>query len=84
LDKLEAPLKTEDNGYFSEVASVKFVNPFYKSLALLAQREILLWWRDKYFIKTKVFQSRSQNAVLNALLEFASLTRLYCFHDQQF
>lgn len=59
LDKLEAPLKTGDNGYFSEVASVKFANSFYKSLALLSQREVLLWWRDKYFIKTKIFQSRS-------------------------
>lgn len=39
-----------------EIASKHFQNSSYRSMKLLAAREMLLWWRDKYQIKARITQ----------------------------
>jgi hypothetical protein len=57
LEKLQAPDIKKREEDLRKMASVRFANSSYRSLELLTSRELLLWWRDKYFIKTKILQS---------------------------
>ena len=48
-----------DDGMKEELinmSSAQYRNPWHKSMRLLASREMLLWWRDKYQIKARVAQ----------------------------
>jgi len=59
LEKLEAPPKAKEGDVeiIQVIGSQKFANSTLMNLKLLAQRELLLWWRDKYQIKAKIRQS---------------------------
>ena len=50
LQKLDSPVRTakEDEDMIKEIGSVKYANGALTNLKLLAGRELLLWWRDKY------------------------------------
>jgi hypothetical protein len=57
------------------------MNSNFQSLRLLVQRELLLWWRDKYAIKAKFGQSLFMGVLLGKMNElviqlpvFGSLT----------
>ena len=47
LEKLNGPARGEEDDIFAQLASVKFANPWHKSLKLLVDRELTLWWRNK-------------------------------------
>ena len=53
LEKVNEPQNgnSKDVENILSMASVRYANPWYKSLDLLCRREVLLWWRDKYQIK---------------------------------
>ena len=50
LEKLDTPVPAakEDQDMLKEIGSVKYANGSWINLKLLAGRELLLWWRDKY------------------------------------
>lgn len=50
LEKLETPIKAtaEDQDMIKSIGSVKYANSTITNMKLLAGRELLLWWRDKY------------------------------------
>ena len=50
LEKLEAPVKAteKDKNVIKTIGSVEYANSALTNLRLLARRELLLWWRDKY------------------------------------
>lgn len=59
LQKLHEPSNDPEAAQMiKEIGSAKYANSWYGSLKLLCQRELLLWWRDKYQIKAKVMQSK--------------------------
>lgn len=66
LEQVEAPVG-DDAGIIREIASRKFQNSAFKSLKLVASRELLLWWRDKYAIKMKVTQNIIMGVVVGTL-----------------
>ena len=47
---------SENSEFVKSIASNRYANSSYDSLKLLVQREVLLWWRDKYQIKAKFLQ----------------------------
>lgn len=55
-DALQTPLGAEYKPAHKEKAAVRYHNSAYGSLKLLVQREMLLWWRDKYQIKARLLQ----------------------------
>ena len=56
IDQLDAPINA-DIEFVKKIAANKYANSSFVSLKLLARRELLLWWRDKYQIKAKIGQS---------------------------
>jgi len=60
LEKLKAPIRVseKDTKTIKEIGASRFANGAHKSLKLLAQRELLLWWREKYQIQAKIMQSK--------------------------
>lgn len=66
LAKLEEPMeKAPDN--LRAKASVRYRNSTFESLKLLTQRELLLWWRDKYQINAKLAQALVMGLVAGTL-----------------
>jgi hypothetical protein len=60
MARLEAPFQDAATADFiRSIGSDKYKNSSYGSFKLLAYRELLLWWRDKYQIKAKIVQSKS-------------------------
>lgn len=53
---MEEPVSEERGEPVLEIASSHFQNPWNRSMKLLAARELLLWWRDKYQIKARIMQ----------------------------
>ena len=59
LKKLEEPVDNPEAAKIIEdIGKAKYANTAWASLKLLCQRELLLWWRDKYQIKAKIAQSK--------------------------
>jgi hypothetical protein len=58
IEGVEAPVG-DGGDKVREIAEKKFANSWSRSMKLLARREILLWWRDKYQIKAKLAQGTS-------------------------
>lgn len=59
MAKVNTPTEqTPEHAIIRQIASQKFANPWYVSFMLLVRRETLLWWRDQYAIKAKIFQSK--------------------------
>lgn len=54
--EINEPVPGEDGVPLIEMASDHFQNSSYRSMKLLAAREMLLWWRDKYQIKARIVQ----------------------------
>jgi hypothetical protein len=50
---IHGPLENNEVG---ELVHTKYHNPWYRSLKLLINREMTLWWRDKYQIKARILQ----------------------------
>lgn len=61
LERLNTPgtATDEDRELLKEVGSTKFANSRLTSLKLLAKRELLLWWRNKY--QVGLFPCESDN-----------------------
>jgi len=57
LEELEAPVNA-DAEFVKKLAAERYANSWRTSLKLLARRELLLWWRDKYQIVAKLGQSK--------------------------
>lgn len=57
LEDLETPEKEPDT-LVKTLSKGRYRNSWFESLNLLVQRELLLWWRDKYQIKAKIGQSK--------------------------
>ena len=53
LEKLKTPVKAteSDKDTIKTIGSVVYANSALTSLRLLARRELLLWWRDKYQVR---------------------------------
>lgn len=53
LEKLESPVKAteKDKEVIKTIGSVEYANNTLTNLRLLARRELLLWWRDKYQVR---------------------------------
>jgi ATP-binding cassette, subfamily G (WHITE), member 2, SNQ2 len=49
------------------LASERYKNNGWKALKLVTQRELLLWWRDKYQIKAKIVQTLIMSVVIGTL-----------------
>jgi hypothetical protein len=58
LEQVNAPFNTETGAFVEHMAAQRYANSWNKSLKLLIHRELLLWWRDKYVIVTKIIQSK--------------------------
>jgi hypothetical protein len=60
MERLESQLPgAETADFIRSIGSDKYKNSSYGSFKLLAGRELLLWWRDKYQIKAKIVQSKT-------------------------
>ena len=51
-------LDEERRAYLTKWISQKYRNSWFESLKLLVQRETLLWWRDKYEIRSRIIQGK--------------------------
>lgn len=59
IEHLKSPMQGDEVQHFiRSIGSDKFKNSCWGSFRLLARRELLLWWRDKYQIKAKIIQSK--------------------------
>lgn len=68
MERLGAPDNDEQEyKKIRSIAGVKFVNSWYTSMKLLVDRELLLWWRDKYQLKVKTAQSKLWSHVFRFL-----------------
>lgn len=54
--ELEETVPEENGVPLRDIASSHFQNSWRRSMKLLIDREILLWWRDKYQIKARIMQ----------------------------
>ena len=54
--EIEEPVPEEKAVSLLDIASSHFQNPWNRSMKLLIDREMLLWWRDKYQIKARIMQ----------------------------
>jgi len=54
--ELAEPVPEEEAEPLIELSSRHYQNSSFRSMRLLAAREILLWWRDKYQIKARIVQ----------------------------
>jgi hypothetical protein len=54
--EINEPVPEEKGKPVVEISSKHFANPTFRSMRLLAAREMLLWWRDKYQIKARIAQ----------------------------
>lgn len=60
MERLESPLQDAATAdMIRSIGSDKYKNSMFGSFKLLAYRELLLWWRDKYQIKAKILQSKT-------------------------
>jgi ABC-type multidrug transport system ATPase subunit len=66
LEQVEAPVG-DDAEIIRDIASRKFQNAAFTSLKLVAGRELLLWWRDKYAIKMKLVQNIIMGVLVGTL-----------------
>ena len=70
LDKLKSPYNEKDAEFVRTIAKEKFANTQQRSLGLVMRRELLLWRRDTYRIRSKIGQSMyTQNFAVLAVLE---------------
>jgi hypothetical protein len=67
VDKVNSPVEDDSSGVIREMASRRFRTSAFKALQLVASRELLLWWRDKYAIKAKVIQVLLVGTVVGTL-----------------
>jgi len=67
MEKLNAPPNTEAKDEIANMVRVRFRNSMLRSLRLVIGRELLLWWRDKYQIKAKVFQSMLVGVIVGTI-----------------
>jgi hypothetical protein len=62
MERLESPLQDAAVAdMIRSIGSDKYKNSMFGSFKLLASRELLLWWRDKYQIKAKIMQSKTSS-----------------------
>mmetsp|Transcript_5811 Transcript_5811/g.16301 ORF Transcript_5811/g.16301 Transcript_5811/m.16301 type:complete len:1475 (+) Transcript_5811:148-4572(+) len=65
MERLSSPMQEGDDAKFvRDMAKNRYANPTFKSLKLVVQRELLLWWRDKYQLKAKI----GQNVILGVVV----------------
>jgi hypothetical protein len=77
IEGVEAPVG-DGGDKVREIAEKKFANSWSRSMKLLARRELLLWWRDKYQIKAKLAQGTSWR-MTKACFNFLCLaTKSFC------
>lgn len=67
LEKVNSPTEDDTSGVIREMASRRFRTSTFRALQLVAGRELLLWWRDKYAIKAKVVQVLLVGTVVGTL-----------------
>lgn len=65
-ERLSAPAD-EGGSMIKTIAQQKFQNSAWESCKLVCQRELLLWWRDKYAIKAKIAQNSIMGIVVGTL-----------------
>ena len=81
LEMLAAPVK--DGTAIENLGASRYKNPWYRSLRLLVQRELLLWWRDKYQIKATLAKGKEHiwfRVVVDAAL---TLLARSCYHGSR-
>mmetsp|Transcript_5321 Transcript_5321/g.13445 ORF Transcript_5321/g.13445 Transcript_5321/m.13445 type:complete len:1489 (+) Transcript_5321:283-4749(+) len=65
MERLNSPMNDGDDAKFvRDMAKNRYANPTLKALKLVVQRELLLWWRDKYQLKAKI----GQNVILGVVV----------------
>lgn len=55
MASVNSPTIVDGKG-IDEAAKLRYRNSWYQSLNLVTRRELMLWWRDKYAIKARIFQ----------------------------
>jgi len=66
MEKVEAPVG-DGAEIIEEIAHHKYQNSALESLKLVGRRELLLWWRDKYAIRTKLAQDIIMGVLVGTL-----------------
>jgi len=66
MEKVEAPVG-DGAEIIQEIAHHKYQNSALESLKLVGRRELLLWWRDKYAIRTKLAQDIIMGVLVGTL-----------------
>jgi ABC-type proline/glycine betaine transport system ATPase subunit len=56
IERVNSPANKMGSEMIKDIAKHKFQNSSFKSLQLVAQRELLLWWRDKGAMRAKLAQ----------------------------
>uniref|UniRef100_A0A7S2YLL6 ABC transporter domain-containing protein n=1 Tax=Entomoneis paludosa TaxID=265537 RepID=A0A7S2YLL6_9STRA len=77
MAKLAAPMNEgKDADFVRDMAKERYANSTMKSLKLVIQRELLLWWRDKYQLKAKIGQNLVLGVIVGTLFWDASVLSL--------
>lgn len=74
--EINEPVPAEKGEPLVEISSNHFQNPTFRSMRLLAAREMLLWWRDKYQIKARIAQGSCSENV--SLLRLTTACNVIC------
>eukprot|EP00522_Entomoneis_paludosa_P012046 CAMPEP_0172443714 /NCGR_PEP_ID=MMETSP1065-20121228/3929_1 /TAXON_ID=265537 /ORGANISM="Amphiprora paludosa, Strain CCMP125" /LENGTH=1500 /DNA_ID=CAMNT_0013194039 /DNA_START=53 /DNA_END=4555 /DNA_ORIENTATION=+ len=77
MAKLASPMNEgKDADFVRDIAKNRYANPTLTSLKLVIQRELLLWWRDKYQLKAKIGQNLILGVVVGTIFWDASVGSL--------
>lgn len=72
LDSMDEPITDEMRQQVDALAYVRYQNKWYNSLKIVVQREMLLWWRDKYQLKARIMQDLIMGIIAGTLFWQAS------------